>query len=145
MSMPLLTVPAELQYTTNTNTILPFSPSTRTFPSPHPSTFLSYIHSLPQWEQLMLKRVHLHTDVFTVTSCWNALESLLFFCFTNSYDLIFPKTNFLLYSYSILLSMTLVIRLPRLMFCCVELLPQDQTPHTLHRFHHLFWESPANC
>ena len=69
MSMSVHTIPAELQYTTNTNTILLFSPSTRTLPSPHPSTFLSYIHSLPQWEQLMLERVHLHTDAFTVTSC----------------------------------------------------------------------------
>ena len=68
MSMPTHTIPVELQYTTNTNTILPFSPSTRTFPSPHPSTVLSYIHSLPQWEQLLLERVHLHTDAFTVAS-----------------------------------------------------------------------------
>ena len=52
----------------NTNTILLFCTLTRTPPSPHRSTFLSYIHSLPQWEQLLLKRVHLHTDAFTVAS-----------------------------------------------------------------------------
>ena len=67
-SMPDTTIPVELNYTMNTNTILPFCPSIRIPPSPHPVTFLSYIHSLPQWEQLLLERVHLHTATFTFTS-----------------------------------------------------------------------------
>ena len=66
--MPDHTVPVELNFTTNTNTILLFSTSTRHPPSPNPSTFFSYIHSLPQWEQLLLKWVQLHTDAFTVAS-----------------------------------------------------------------------------
>ena len=66
--MPVNTVSAELNFTTNTNTILLFSTSTRPPPSPNPSTFLSYIHSLPQWEQLLLKWVQLHTDAFTLAS-----------------------------------------------------------------------------
>ena len=66
--MPDNTIPADLNFTTNTNTILPFCISIKTPPSPHPSTFLSYIHSLPQWEQLRLERVHLHTNAFTVAS-----------------------------------------------------------------------------
>ena len=67
-SVPANTIPAELNYTMTTNTILLFYTSTRPPPSPHPHTFLSYIHSLPQWEQLLLERVHLHTNAFTVVS-----------------------------------------------------------------------------
>ena len=38
-------------------------------PTPEPVHLLrSYIHLLPQWEQLLLERVHLHTDAFTVAS-----------------------------------------------------------------------------
>ena len=66
--MPDSTIPAELNDTMNTNAILLFCISTGTPPSPHPSTFLSYIHSLPQWEQLLLERVHLHTDAFTIAA-----------------------------------------------------------------------------
>ena len=66
--MPDNSVPVEFNFTTNTTTILPFCALTRIPPSPNPSTFLSYIHSLPQWEQLLLKRVQLHTDAFTVAS-----------------------------------------------------------------------------
>ena len=58
----------KLTFTTNTNTILPFSTSTRTPPSTNPATFLSYIHSLPHWEQLLLKQVQLHTYAFTLAS-----------------------------------------------------------------------------
>ena len=86
-------------------------------------------------------------------NCWNALESC--FCFTLSlnYDMIIPKTNFFCICMTGFLHvMTLVICLfcfhsfiLFFMFCCVELLPQDQTPHTTHRFLHLYWESPANC
>ena len=66
--MPINTIPAKLNFTTNTTTILPFSTSAKPPPSPNPSTFLSYIHSLPQWEQLLLEWVQLHTDAFTLAS-----------------------------------------------------------------------------
>ena len=66
--MPINTVPTELNFTTNTTTILPFCTSAKPPPSPNPSTFLSYIHSLPQWEQLLLEWVQLHTDAFTLAS-----------------------------------------------------------------------------
>ena len=60
--------------------------------------------------------------------------------------MILPKTNFCCIRIpGILLIMTLVIYSHRLMFCCVDLLPQDQTPHTSHQFLHLFWDSLANC
>ena len=66
--IPINTVPMDLIFTTNTNTILPFNSSTRSPPSPNNSTFLSYIHSLPQWEQLLFEQVQLHTDTFTLAS-----------------------------------------------------------------------------
>ena len=66
--MPVNTVRTELNFTTNTTTILPFSTLPKPPPSPNPSTFLSYIHSLPQCEQLLLERVQLHTDAFTLAS-----------------------------------------------------------------------------
>ena len=66
--IPINTIPAELNFTTNTTTILPFSTSAKPPPSPNPSTFLSYIHLLPQWEQLLLVRVQLRSDAFTLAS-----------------------------------------------------------------------------
>ena len=66
--MPINTIPAELNFTTNTTTILSFSTSAKPPPSPNPSTFLSLIHTLPQWEQLLLKWVQLHIDAFTLAS-----------------------------------------------------------------------------
>ena len=66
--MPVNTIPAELNFPTNTTTSLPFSTLAKPPPSPNPSTFLSYINLLPQWEQLLLKQVQLHTDAFTLTS-----------------------------------------------------------------------------
>ena len=66
--MPDNTIPVELNFPPNPNTILPFCTLTRLPPSPTPSTFFSYIHSLPQWEQFLPERVHLPTDAFTVTS-----------------------------------------------------------------------------
>ena len=73
--MRINTVAAELVFTTNTNTILPFNTSTRPPPSPNPATFLSYIHLLPQWEQLLLEQVQLHTDVFTLASHYSQSEN----------------------------------------------------------------------
>ena len=65
-----------------------------------------------------------------------------------NYDMIMPKTIFMCLLCDF---MTFVICLLCFhsfvfvfMFCCVDLFPQEQIPHTTHRSLHFYWESSAN-
>ena len=81
--------------------------------------------------------------------CWNALESVYLLTLLLNYDLIIPKTNFMCLLCDFMTLVICSLCFPSFVlfscFCCVDLFPQDQTPHTTHRSLHFYWESSANC